>query len=515
MQDRSNVGMHLAKRAELNPQLEAVVDIDAGKRFTYAQISERADRVAEALTALGLKHGDRLAVLLPNGYRYVEIYYGAARAGIILVPLNTRLVADEIAYILQDSGATAFIGDSTFEAVIRDLQSRAGERAIPVQTWMVAGGEPHKALDYDALVARASGAPFAVQSGGSDPLFIMYTSGTTGHPKGAVQTHDSVEWSLLTVLAATDMRYRDRYLISMPLFHIAAFNNLGTTLYKGGTVVILSGFEPEQFWQTLRDERISITLAVPAMLYAMRRAYDAQRHQPLALRWILTGASPIPPDLITAYGEMGFEVYQGYGLTEAGGVGCIISPDDALSHVGSTGKSFFHTQVRVVDENGRETAPDVPGELVVRGKHLMAGYWNRPAQTAETLRDGWLHTGDIAIRDRDGFIYIRDRLKDMIISGGENIYPAEIEAVLLTHPLITEAAVIGVPSARWGESPFAVVVRASPELDEAAIIEHCAGKLARFKIPKGVQFVDAIPRTATGKALKRVLRSEPWVRAVD
>lgn len=513
---QTNIGLHLAKRAELGPDLEALVDIEAGLRFTYGQLDERANRVAEALINAGLKPGERVAVLLPNGHRVIEIYYGAARAGIVVVPLNSRLVADEIAFILRDCGASALIGSALYAQTLGELQSRSGVDALPVRTWFTVGAtDLPGAVDYDSLLESCSGKSRPVTCGGSDPLFIMYTSGTTGQPKGAVHTHDSIEWSLLTVVASADMRYRDRYLISMPLFHIAAFNNLGTTFYKGGVVVILPGFEPQQFWQTLRDERINITLAVPAMLYVMLDAYDPVLYAPLALRWILTGASPIPTNLIHTYAAMGFEIHQAYGLTEAGGVGCILSPDDAAARVGSTGKAFFHTEVRVVDAQGQDCAPEEPGELILRGKHLMSGYWNRPEQTAETIRDGWLYTGDIAVKDAEGFLYIRDRLKDMIISGGENIYPAEIESLLITHPSIADVVVIGVPSVRWGESPLAVVVRSGNELDEAAVIAWCAGKLARFKIPKAVQFIETIPRTATGKPLKRLLRAEPWVRSLD
>lgn len=513
----TNIGMHLAKRAELGPDLEALVDVSAGQRFSYGQLNERADRVAEALIGSGLEPGDRVATLLPNGHRMVELYYGAARAGLVVVPLNARLVPDEMAYILRDCGATALVGSALYAQTLGDLQARQGDTAVPVRNWLIVGAtDLPGAQDYDSKLEAASGQPWPVASGGESPLFIMYTSGTTGHPKGAVHTHDSIEWSLLTVVASADMRYRDRYLISMPLFHIAAFNNLGTTLYKGGVVVILPGFEPKQFWETLRDERINITLAVPAMLYVMLDAYDKQLHTPLALRWILTGASPIPTSLIHTYAAMGFEIHQAYGLTEAGGVGCILSPDDATARAGSTGKAFFHTEVRVVDNDGQDCPPEVPGELLLRGKHLMSGYWNQPEQTAQAIRDGWLYTGDIAVKDADGFLYIRDRLKDMIISGGENIYPAEIESLLITHPQIADVVVIGVPSARWGESPVAVVVRVDgAEIDEAAIIAWCDGKLARFKLPKAVHFIDIIPRTATGKPLKRVLRTESWVPHLD
>jgi O-succinylbenzoate-CoA ligase len=506
---RCNVGSHLSKRAEVGGQLEAVVDVFEGRRFTFAQMNQRANRFAHAMFSLGLVAGDRVAVLLPNGYRYVEIYYGAARAGIILVPLNLRLVTDEVAFILRDAGVSALIACESHADIVADLQARTSGAALAIQHWIaVFPCSMPGVLDYDRLLDAASSAPVESSAGDDDPMFIMYTSGTTGRPKGTVQTHNSIQWSLLTVVMSTDMRYRDRYLISMPMYHIAAFNNMGTTLYRGGVIVILQKFDAAETWRTLRDERINITLAVPAMLAALLATYDAEQHRPLALRWILSGAQAMPLPLLKIFQAMGFEIYQAYGLTEAGGVGCCMSPDDAATHPTSIGKGFFHTEVRVVDPAGRECAPGIAGELLIRGKHVMQEYWQQPAQTAETIRNGWLHTGDVAEKDADGFLYIRDRLKDMIISGGENIYPAEIEAILIAHPLIADVSVIGVPSAKWGESPMAVVVRREGQLDEAAVRAYCEGKIARFKLPKFVRFIDAIPRNATGKALKRVLRQQ-------
>jgi acyl-CoA synthetase (AMP-forming)/AMP-acid ligase II len=220
----------------------------------------------------------------------------------------------------------------------------------------------------------------------------------------------------------------------------------------------------------------------------------------------MSGASPVPVSLIESYAAMGIEIHQVYGLTETGGPACLISPDDAISHAGSTGKAFFHTDVRVVDKAGRDVPAGDPGEVLVRGGHVMVGYWNQPEATAETVRDGWLHTGDVAIVDEDGFVTIHDRIKDMIISGGENVYPAEIEDLVFRHPKVTDVAVIGLPSDRWGESPMAVVVKADDSLTEAELLEWCDGRLARFKLPKLVAFTDTIPRNATGKVLKRVLR---------
>ena len=297
---------------------------------------------------------------------------------------------------------------------------------------------PSWSLDHDALVDAASDEPIAVDADGDDPLFIMYTSGTTGLPKGALHTHDSVEWAVLTVLATADVRFLDRYLICLPLFHVGALNPLTVTIYRGGTVILMRQFDPERIWTIFRDEQVTVTLAVPAMLNFMLQTYRPDVHQPLQLRWIMSGAAPVPPSLIEEYAGLGLEIHQVYGLTETCGPACLISPDEALTRIGSTGKAFFHTDVRIVDDAGADVGADEPGEVLVRGRHIMAGYWNRPDETAATIRDGWLHTGDIAVRDADGFVFIRDRIKDMIISGGENIYPAEIEDVLLAHPRIVD-----------------------------------------------------------------------------
>ncbi len=507
-----NVGSHLAKRALLNPRLEALVDDAAGRRFTFAELNERADRTAHVLTECGLSQGDRVAMLLPNCHQFVETFYGAARVGLVVVPLNWRLVADELAFMLRDSGATVLVFAAEYDGVVAELHDRGNDAdsGTPVAEWLRVGADPPAwGRDFDALVGAAPSTPLPVTGDGDDPLFIMYTSGTTGLPKGALHTHDSVEWAVLTVLATADLRFRDRYLISLPLFHVGALNPLTDCIYRGATTILLRQFDPQRIWDLFRDEEVTTTLAVPAMLNFMLTTYRPDVHHPLALRWIMSGAAPVPPSLIEQYAALGLEIHQVYGLTETCGPACLISPDEALARIGSTGKPFFHTDVRIVDGNsGEDVGVDVPGEVLVRGRHVMAGYWNRPEETAETIKDGWLHTGDIAVHDADGFVYIRDRIKDMIISGGENIYPAEIEDVLVAHPGIADAAVIGMPSPKWGESPLAVVVRADPELDEAAVLAHCNGKLARFKLPRRAVFTDAIPRNPTGKALKRLLREQ-------
>jgi acyl-CoA synthetase (AMP-forming)/AMP-acid ligase II len=265
-------------------------------------------------------------------------------------------------------------------------------------------------------------------------------------------------------------------------------------------------FDPNDAWTQLHDERITTTLLVPAMLQFMLGAYDAEGHDASTLRWVMSGAAPVPLELIKTYEAMGIEIHQVYGLTESCGPACLITGEDALARAGSTGRSFFHTDVRVVHDDGHDCEPGEPGEVLVRGPHVMVGYWNRPDATADAIVDGWLRTGDVATMDADGFVTIVDRTKDMLISGGENVYPAEIENVLLGHPAIVDAAVIGVPSATWGESPLAVVVVCDGNVCAEDVMAHTRGKLAPFKTVKKVEFVTEIPRNPSGKILKRELR---------
>ena len=506
----TNIGQHLTKRALLNPSREAIVDVATGRRFTYAEANLRANRVANAMTDAGLVSGDRVATLLMNGHEFIESFYGLGKVGGVVVALNWRLVADELAFILGDSGAETMIFGADFTDVCTELHAR-GADASSVTRWIYVGDAadtPEWAENYETVLAAASDEEPDSGAGDGDLLFIMYTSGTTGLPKGVMHSHDTTMAALVTASATAEMRKGDRYLICLPLFHVGALNPLMTTIYQAGTCVIMREFDPVRIWEIFSEEKITVTLAVPAALQFMLLTLDADAHDYSTLRWVMSGASPVPPTLIETYAGMGIEIHQVYGLTETGGPACLIDPDDAIRRAGSTGKAFFHTDVKIVDEDGNETADGEPGEVWVRGDHVMVGYWNRPEATAESIVDGWLHTGDIALRDGDGFVYIHDRVKDMIISGGENVYPAEIENVIQGVDGVTESAVIGVPSEKWGESPLAIVVRSDESVSEEDILGACQKSLARFKQPVKVEFVDAIPRNPTGKALKRVLRDQ-------
>ncbi len=510
---RNNVGLMLTKRASLSPRMEAIVEVEAGRRFTFAALNERANRTANALTALGVRKGDRVGLLLMNSVEFAEGFFALAKLGAIVVPLNCRLVADELAFILADSGATVLIYGGDFRGTVAALaeQARGGGAAskIAVREWLHVGAADTRdafARSYDELRDAAPATEPEIGAADEDELYIMYTSGTTGLPKGAVHTHNSVLWACFTIGMTADVRYGDRYVVVLPLFHVGALTPLTGNVHRGVTTILLRAFDPARMFQTIQDERATILLAVPAMLNFMLQLPDRARYDCSSLRWVMSGAAPVPVTLIESYAKLGIEVHQIYGLTESCGPACVVSPDDAITRAGSTGKAFFHTDVRVIDQQGADVAPGALGEVIVRGAHIMKGYWNRPEATAEAIRDGWLYTGDLAMVDEDGFVYIADRKKDMIISGGENVYPAEIENVILSHPQVREVAVIGQASAKWGESPLAIVVKKDASLSERDVLDHCNGKLARYKLPKSIRFVEEIPRNPAGKILKRVLR---------
>lgn len=505
---RVNIGQILTNRARRDPRMEALVDTGSGERFTYAEINARANQAANMLMGQGVEPGDRVALLLMNGSAFFECYFACAKIGSVAVPLNWRLVPDELGYILGNAGAKTLIFDTDFAETVEALRK---EDSTEVETWLqVAAGVPLCAFaqDYRALVSKAPADEPEARGFDDDNLYIMYTSGTTGRPKGVVHTHATTFWALLTLMPTCDVRLGDRFSVVLPLFHVGALAPLLLTVYGGCTNVLMRTFDPVAMWRITKDERITVTLAVPAMLSFMLQVPMPPAEDYAQLRWIMSGAAPVPVALMEKYRDIGIEIHQVYGLTECCGPGCLISPADAMQRLGSTGKAFFHTEAKLVDPEGNEVLPGTPGEVLLRGGHMMKEYWRNPGATAETLRDGWLHTGDVAVMDEDGFITIQDRIKDMIISGGENVYPAEIENVVLAHPGVKECAVIGIPSDRWGESPLVIAVRADESVDEASILKHCDGKLARYKQPKGAVFVDAIPRNPSGKALKFELRKQ-------
>ena len=505
-----NIGQLLTNRAHISGEREAYVDSKSGLRLTFRELNDRCNQVANVLLAKGVKKGDRVAIMLMNSAEFFEAYFAIAKVGGVVVPLNWRLVADELEFILKDSGSTTLIFGHEFLDLASDLNSRGDKTDIV--NWLCsseAPAETHYADDYEALRNSAAVAEPALVGKADDLLYIMYTSGTTGLPKGVVHTHTTTMWALMTFSATADTHEGDRYLAALPMFHVGALTPITVNVYEGTTSIVMREFDPTRAWELMGEERITSGLLVPAMLNFMVQVDNLERFDYSTLRWIQSGASPLPVNLIQQYADMGIDIHQIYGLTETCGPACLITGDDAIARIGSTGRGFFHTEIRIVKDDGNEAAPEEQGEVWVRGGHIMKEYWNRADATAETITpDGWLRTGDVAAMDEDGFVYIQDRIKDMIISGGENVYPAEVENVILSHPDVAEVAVIGQPSERWGESPFAVVVPKNDGLQETDILSFCDGKMARYKLPKGAAFIEVIPRNANGKVLKRLLREE-------
>ncbi|GHK02288.1 o-succinylbenzoate--CoA ligase [Streptomyces sp. NPDC003753] len=490
------LGSWPARRARKTPHRTALIHGD--RSVTYAELYERTTRLAHALRARGVRRGDRIAYLGPNHPAYLETLFAAGTLGAVFVPLNIRLAGPEIAYQLADSGAKALVYAPSSTALVAGLPGSTDVRA-----YVEVGAE------YEELLAAASDEPIDQPVPLDDTCIIMYTSGTTGRPKGAMLTHGNLVWNAFNVLVDHDLIADERALVSAPLFHTAGLNMLTLpVLLKGGTCVLVESFDPEATFDLIERHRITFMFGVPTMFDQVARHPRWDRADLSSLRILTCGGSPVPTPLIAKYQERGLTFLQGYGMTEAAPGTLFLDAEHAVSKAGSAGVPHFFSDVRVVRPDLAPVDVGETGEVVVRGPHVMPGYWGLPEETATVFADGWFRSGDAARVDEDGYVYIVDRIKDMIISGGENIYPAEIEDQLLAHPDIVECAVIGVPDEKWGEVPRAVVVpREGATLDPDEVIASLSGRLAKYKIPKSVVVADALPRTASGKLLKSRVRS--------
>ncbi|MEV1082626.1 o-succinylbenzoate--CoA ligase [Streptomyces sp. NPDC050211] len=490
------LGSWPARRARKTPHRTALIHGETA--FTYAELYDRTTRLAHALRARGVRRGDRIAYLGPNHPSYLETLFAAGTLGAVFVPLNTRLAGPEIAYQLADSGAKGLVYGPAFQGLVAGLPG-----STDVRTYVEVGAE------YEEALSSASQEPFDEPVGADDTCIIMYTSGTTGRPKGAMLTHGNLTWNAINVLVDTDLITDERALVSAPLFHTAGLNMLTLpVLLKGGTCVLVEAFVPETTFDLIERHRITFMFGVPTMFEQIARHPRWPDADLSSLRILTCGGSPVSTPLIAAYQERGLTFLQGYGMTEASPGTLFLDAEHALSKAGSAGVPHFFSDVRVVRPDFAPVDVGETGEIVVRGPHVMPGYWGLPEETAGSFADGWFRSGDAARIDEDGYVFIVDRIKDMIISGGENIYPAEIEDLLLAHPDIVECAVIGVPDDKWGEVPRAVVVpREDVSVDPDEILASLSGRLAKYKIPKSVVLADELPRTASGKLLKSRVRS--------
>jgi fatty-acyl-CoA synthase len=494
-----NIGSWTGLRARRDPHRTALVC--GSERVDYAELERRAGHVAGALRESGVKPGRRVATALKNRIEFVEMLFGTARAGAIFVPLNFRLSSEEIAYALSDSGAEIVVVQAdTAGAVAAALELLEGE---PPRVISVDGPGAEYAAWRDAELPLA---PHPVRP--EDPVSIVYTSGTTGPPKGAVLTHGGVLCNVENYLADWDLRRDDATLVVNPIFHVVLYILTVPLLYKGGKVVLMEDFEPAAAMRLAEAEEITVWFAIPTAWQMMLATPELDQLDTSRLRFVGSGGAACPQPLIDRFAELGLDYRQGYGLSETTSSATTMGPEDQKRKPGSIGRPFFHVEYRIVDKEGKVLGPGKVGEIQLRGRNVCAGYWRKPKETAESFdADGWFSTGDIGRADHEDFIWIVDRKKDLIISGGENISSIEVEQAVVSHPRVEEAVVVGVPHERWGETPCAVVATIDgDELDPAELIEHCRELIAHYKCPTVVITVAELPKTATGKISKLAVR---------
>lgn len=510
-----NLGYITAKYAALDPTREAIVDISNSRRISFGELDERVNRLGNALLQQAkLNKGDRVAILAKNCIAYFEIYLSCARVGLIAQPLNWRLGVPELSRILTDGEPSVLISEADFNSEVGELQG-----LLDIPLWLQFGDASDGS--YEDFVMSHKPLPLVGESyaGDADPALILYTGGTTGESKGALHSHYSLYMGMLNQTVAERIVPSDVYMLTGQMFHIPVA--LALNYMAHGCPVVLINFEAKQAMEVIQEERVSAFLGITTMLNWMMAVPNFDQYNISSLRNIQYGGGPMPATVVKAALEaFPCTLIQGYGQTEGMTMTFLSQEDHEAAIAGqnterlnSCGREGFVTQVAVVDTNGQLVPRDssTTGEIVVRSEANMIGYWRRPELTAKTIRDGWMWTGDVAVWDAQGYVFIVDRAKDMIISGGENIFSTQVEAAIHKHPAVLEAAVIGVPDDEWGEAVKAVVVlKPGEQVTEAEIIATAKEHLASYQKPRSVDFVDSLPKAPTGKILKRDLREIAW-----
>ena len=501
-----NLGSLLTIQANKFPHRTAL--IHENKRFTYREFNRRSNQISNTLLRFGLQKGDRVATLLYNCPELVEVFMGTAKAGGVFTPINFRLAAEEVIYLVNHSDARYFAFGEDFFSLAGNILPQLSK----VEKFISMGKAPFpQALEYESLLQDSQEDEPCVPVSEEDECQMLYTSGTTGKPKGAVLTHGNVLWNLVNTLLAREDKEGETALITGPLYHAAALNNhFLIRLALAGASFLMKHFDPRRFMEIIERERINVISGAPAMFHLLLNLPDVEKYDARSVTRCTLGSSTLPDEtkrkLMKLFPNAG-GIYDVYGATEVSPTLAVLKAADSFRKTACVGPAVPFLEVRIVDSQDREVPWGETGEIICRGPNVMKGYYKDPQGTAEALKGGWLHTGDIGRMDEEGFIYIVDRKKDMIISGGENIYPREIEEVLYRHPTIREAAVVGIPDPLWGESVKAfVVLKAGLSMTEEEVIEYCKAHLASYKKPKKVQFVGSLPRNPSGKVLKNLLR---------
>lgn len=499
-----NVAANMLRRADLNP--ERIALIFEGDEVSFGEFADRVRRQATLLREGGVCVGDRVGFLGFNQPAFLETLFAANTLGAIFVPLNFRLTADELTFIVNDAGIHTLICDDALQSVVGPaIPNLCCKEFFSCES--EAQGWRHLLNERAAAESCADIASVDIH----DVCLIMYTSGTTGLPKGAMLTHGNIMWNNINSMMAFGAVRDDVVLTAAPLFHIGGLNVMTlNSFHVGSTLVLMRNFEAPEVLANFERYKVTHMFGAPAMFLFVSQLPDFATTDLSAIKTLVCGAAPVPESLIELWGSRGVSFCQGYGLTETAPFAAFLTPEWAVSKLGSTGQAPLYSDIRIVDENNTVVVAHERGEICLNGPNIMKGYWNRPKATAEAIdAEGWFHSGDIGYFDEDGFLFICDRLKDMVISGGENVYPAEVETVLYKHEAISEVAVIGMPDEKWGEAVTAVAaLHEGQELTLEGLREFANEHLARYKLPLRLHIVDALPRNPAGKVLKFVLKEE-------
>ena len=493
----------LDKRARLTPNKVALIDYATGAETTFAEWNERVNRTANYLRKLGVGKGDLVAVYAMNRLEYLDLFWAAPKIGAILQNLNWRLTVHELKGIVESGAPKVLVYSEDWRDQVEELRPSCTTVEHVVAMTNPGPGELDIA-ERESMSPELTDVPELVMD---DPWGIYYTGGTTGLPKGAVVTHGNVTWNSVNTITSWGMTGQHKAALQLPFFHIGGpMIFMVPLVHAGGTTILCSGFDPEQTFDLVENSGITHYVAVPTMFQMLQEHARWDDADFSKLELVISGGAPCPLPVMQKFWDRGVDFKMGYGLTEASGNNFWLPPELVREKTGSVGYPIYHIDMKTIREDGAACADGEEGELLIRGPHIMAGYWKNPEATAETIRDGWLHTGDVAVRDADGCYSILGRSKEMFISGGENVYPAEIESVLMAHPQVLEAAVVGVPHETWGEVGRAFLV-VDKDYDEADLKAFLDERLARYKLPRSIVLLDALPLTAIGKLDKKLLEN--------